>query len=176
MQPVPPPGPSMWAAQALYYCPLMCIDQILSHILLPHMLPNRSARALCLWDDHDHPLPCIASARVCCLFAKARFPWSYAYICCPTFLQQSSAPEGYTTQRPWPSVPVVLPKSSGPMKCLITLCSSLVVPSPSRPAATTSVSCQDSLPPSAATIILQNEKYKVLLFTLVPHQPVIFTI
>lgn len=51
-------GPlTVWATQALYYGPLLCIAQFLSHSLLPYMLPNHSARALCLWDDPNHPLP-----------------------------------------------------------------------------------------------------------------------
>lgn len=37
--------------------PLMYTAQFLSHGLPLYMLPNHSARALCLWDDPNHPLP-----------------------------------------------------------------------------------------------------------------------
>ena len=65
---------------------------------------------------------------------------------------------------------------SGLMDCLTILCSSGLCPAPLLPAATTSASCQDTLPPNdAAFISQQNEEYKVHLFILVPHQTVILS-
>lgn len=56
------------------------------------------------------------------------------------------------------------------------LCSSGLCLAPLLPAATTSASCQDALPPNAAAFISQqNEESKVHLVILVPHQPVILS-
>lgn len=97
------------------------------------MLPNHSARASCLWGGPNHPLPwqCLCQgvlAMFACyiLFAMVLYLYMlsnfFAIVLCPWWLHNPGAMDLCSCE---------LPRPPGSKDCLITLCSSGVVPSPS---------------------------------------------
>ena len=134
-QPLPLPWPSacVWAAQGFHHGPLMCVAQFLSHGLLPCMLPNHSARAFCLWNDHSHPLPwqCLCQGMLvvhaCYTVCHGVLPVHAVQLLCNSSLPlRATQPRGAMAL-----CSCELPRPSGPLNCLITLCGSRVMPSPS---------------------------------------------
>lgn len=96
-------------------------------ICCPTTQPGPSAYGMTPIICHGNP-----SARVCwlCFLAKPCLPWTSACTCSPTSQQQSSA-QGLHNPEATAFCSWALPRSSGPIDCLTTLCSSGILPSPS---------------------------------------------